>query len=137
MLRNASVQLTISKGRITSLLDVQLGRELLVEGETGGLIIFEDRPNYWDAWGVCCILDYDPVLNPVIIDVEIHHLETPHPLEFSNVSVVAHGPLRASVRSVIKYGQSTISVTVSLDLPLLHSRRWTYVLTDFARCSAW
>ncbi|KAK0458541.1 glycoside hydrolase family 38 protein [Desarmillaria tabescens] len=98
VLRNASVQLTISNGRITSLLDVQQGRELLTEGATGGLIIFEDRPNYWDAW-----------------DVEIHHLEMPHPLEFSNMSVVAHGPLRASVRAEVKYGQSTISVTISLD----------------------
>lgn len=72
MLRNASVQLTISKGRITSLLDVKLGyvrvvgrgaslllmflvygsRELIAQGSTGGLVIFEDRPNYWDAWGM-------------------------------------------------------------------------------------
>jgi alpha-mannosidase len=26
-------------------------RELIPEGSTGGLVIFEDRPNYWDAWG--------------------------------------------------------------------------------------
>lgn len=51
VLRNASVQLTISKGRISSLYDVNLGRELLPKGSTGGLVIFEDRPNYWDAWG--------------------------------------------------------------------------------------
>jgi len=42
------------------------------------------------------------------LDVEIHHLEIAHPLEFSNVAVVSQGPLRAEV----KYGQSTISVTV-------------------------
>ncbi|KIK63743.1 glycoside hydrolase family 38 protein [Collybiopsis luxurians FD-317 M1] len=98
VLRNSSVQLTISKGRITSLIDVQLGRELIADGETGGLIIFEDRPNYWDAW-----------------DVEIHHLETPTPLRFTNVSVVAHGPLRASVQAQVKYGKSIINVTISLD----------------------
>ncbi|KAF7327956.1 Glycoside hydrolase family 38 protein [Mycena kentingensis (nom. inval.)] len=98
VLRNASVQLTISRGRITSLVDVALGRELIQEGQTGGLVIFEDRPNYWDAW-----------------DVEIHHLEKPTPLEFTNVSVVAHGPLRAAVRAEVKYGQSNISVTISLD----------------------
>lgn len=69
VLRNASVQLTISKGRITSLLDVPLQyvfisfgvgkelmgcvrrRELIPQGLSGGLVIFEDRPNYWDAWG--------------------------------------------------------------------------------------
>jgi hypothetical protein len=26
-------------------------RELIAPGQTGGLVIFEDRPNYWDAWG--------------------------------------------------------------------------------------
>ncbi|KAF8155248.1 glycoside hydrolase family 38 protein [Mycena galopus ATCC 62051] len=98
VLRNASVQLTISKGRITSLLDVQLDRELIQEGATGGLVIFEDRPNYWDAW-----------------DVEIHHLEKATQLGFGKVSVVAQGPLRASVEAEVVYGQSRIRVTISLD----------------------
>lgn len=26
-------------------------RELIPDGETGGLVIFEDTPNFWDAWG--------------------------------------------------------------------------------------
>ncbi|KAJ6509062.1 hypothetical protein C8R45DRAFT_1090173 [Mycena sanguinolenta] len=91
VLRNASMQLTISRGRITSLLDVQLGRELIQEGATGGLVIFEDRPNFWDAW-----------------DVEIHHLEKATQLEFTKVSVVAQGPLRASVEAEVVYGQSRI-----------------------------
>ncbi|KAK7464842.1 Glycoside hydrolase, 38 vacuolar alpha mannosidase [Stygiomarasmius scandens] len=98
VLRNSSVQMTISDGRISSLLDVQQGRELISEGATGGLVIFQDRPNYWDAW-----------------DVEIHHLETPKPLEFTNISLVSHGPLRASVKAEVKYGKSTIIVTISLD----------------------
>ncbi|KAI0697456.1 galactose mutarotase-like domain-containing protein [Cytidiella melzeri] len=98
VLRNSSVQMTISRGRITSILDVQLGRELLETGKTGGLVIFEDWPNYWDAW-----------------DVEVHHLEKMTPLEFSNISVVAGGPLRASLRAVVKYGKSTITTTISLD----------------------
>lgn len=51
ILRSRSLQLTISQGRITSLYDVKLDRELIPEGSTGGLVIFEDRPNYWDAWG--------------------------------------------------------------------------------------
>ncbi|KAG2005473.1 alpha-mannosidase [Coprinopsis cinerea AmutBmut pab1-1] len=97
VLRNSTVQLTISEGRITSLLDVQLDRELIQEGQTGGLVIFEDRPNYWDAW-----------------DVEIHHLEVKKSLKFSNVSVVAQGPLYAAVRAEVKYGQSTIVLTISL-----------------------
>ncbi|KAH8829151.1 glycosyl hydrolases family 38 N-terminal domain-containing protein [Flagelloscypha sp. PMI_526] len=98
VLRNSSVQLTITNGRISSLLDVQLGRELLAAGSTGGLIIFEDRPAYWDAW-----------------DVEVYHLETGKELAFSNVSVVAQGPLRASLAASIKYGKSQIDVLISLD----------------------
>lgn len=46
-------------------------------------------------------------------DVEIHHLETAHQLEFNNVSVVAQGPLRAAVKAEIRYGQSLITATVS------------------------
>jgi len=46
------------------------------------------------------------------LDVEIHHLETAHPVEFSNVAVVSQGPLRAAARGEVKYGQSTISVTL-------------------------
>ncbi|OBZ74598.1 Alpha-mannosidase [Grifola frondosa] len=68
VLKNSSVQLTISNGRITSLVDV-LERELIPAGQNGGLIIFDDRPNYWDAW-----------------DVEIHHLEKFQQLEFSDIS---------------------------------------------------
>ncbi|KAG6840407.1 hypothetical protein C0991_006916 [Blastosporella zonata] len=115
VLRNSCVQLTISKGRITSLLDVKLeyvfavhssrstltfvrSRELIAKGATGGLVIFEDQPNYWDAW-----------------DVEVHHLESAKPLEFTNISVVAQGPLRGSVKAVVKYDKSTIEVTISLD----------------------
>ena len=68
MLQNAFVELTIRDGRITSLIDKQIGyawllcqnrsssdhflrRELIYEGESGGMVIFEDRPGYWDAWG--------------------------------------------------------------------------------------
>ncbi|KAG2052533.1 glycoside hydrolase family 38 protein [Suillus hirtellus] len=98
VLRNANVQLTISEGRITSLIDVRLGRELIPKGSSGGLVIFEDRPNYWDAW-----------------DVEIHHLETSTPLAFSQVRVIAEGPLRAAVQTQVQYGKSTIDVTISLD----------------------
>lgn len=31
--------------------DLYDSRELIPTGETGGLVIFDDRPNYWDAWG--------------------------------------------------------------------------------------
>lgn len=98
VLKNSGIQLTIADGRITSLYDVGQERELIPTGETGGLVIFDDRPNYWDAW-----------------DVEIHHLEKYKKLRFESISIAAEGPLRASLKAVIKYGQSTINVLISLD----------------------
>jgi alpha-mannosidase len=99
VMRNSSVQLTIADGRITSLLDVKTDRELISKGQTGGLVIFQDRPNYWDAW-----------------DVEIHHLEVSEQLKFENVSVVSQGPVFGTVRAEVKYGKSTIVLTVSVRL---------------------
>lgn len=58
------------------------------------------------------ILDYRTA-DLVVQDVEIHHLEMAHPIEFTNMTVVSHGPLRSAVKADIKYGQSTISITVS------------------------
>jgi len=98
VMKNENVRLTVSGGRITSLFDVQLQRELIPQGQTGGLVIFEDIPNYWDAW-----------------DVEIHHLEKGQRLKFSNAKVVASGPLRASVVTDVEYGKSKITTTISLD----------------------
>ena len=89
-------------------------RELLTPGKTGGLVIFNDRPNYWDAWGMISHRTYPDTAAKSGLDVEIHHLETVQPLEFSNISVVAEGPLRASVRSEFKFRQSTITVTVRM-----------------------
>jgi alpha-mannosidase len=82
------------------------------------LIIFEDHPNYWDAWGASARdlffrLSHFSWTAFRGADVEIHHLEKAQPLKFSNVKVVASGPLRAAVETEAKYGSSTIKVTVS------------------------
>jgi alpha-mannosidase len=47
------------------------------------------------------------------LDVEIHHLETPHQLQFTDIKVVASGPLRAALSARVKYGSSVIDVIVS------------------------
>ncbi|KAH9965647.1 glycosyl hydrolases family 38 N-terminal domain-containing protein [Russula compacta] len=96
VLGNRAVQLTVAGGRITSVFDVRLKRELIPQGQTGGLTIFEDHPNYWDAW-----------------DVEVHHLEKAQQLKFANVKVVDPGPLHAAVETEVTYGKSTIKVTVT------------------------
>lgn len=95
---------------------LSFSRELIPAGLTGGLVIFQDRPIYWDAWGgLSTNLSYlggRIQISSNRTDVEIYHLETAQPLEFSNISVVSQGPLRAAVRAEVRYGQSTISVMV-------------------------
>lgn len=88
-------------------------RELIQQGDTGGLVIFDDKPNYWDAWGLSNRMFLARLLDPDLrADVEIHHLETRKPLEFTSIRVIAQGPLRASVETEVKYGKSTITATV-------------------------
>ena len=76
--------------------------------------MFEDRPNYWDAWGALCAFEmtFYVLMQEPLPDVEIHHLEKATPIKFTDISVVSEGPLRAAVKSVVKYGKSTITVTV-------------------------
>ena len=77
--------------------------------------MFIDQPAYWDAWGEtlsnnCCMI----LLNiKIIADVEIYHLETTELLRFEELNILADGPLRASVAAKVRYGKSTIDVTVS------------------------
>jgi alpha-mannosidase len=101
----------VSRGTYWSLF---FSRELIAEGKTGGLVIFQDRPNAFDAWGELPTYYFLWVIRIYLnwIDVDIHHLETAQPLEFARISVVSQGPLRAAVRAEMNYGQSTISVTV-------------------------
>lgn len=98
VLTNSNISMTIKEGRITSLVDMILQRELLIEGMTGGLVIFDDRPAYWDAW-----------------DIEIYHLQTREPLSFSKVSVYEEGPIRAALKAELKLPNSTINIIISLD----------------------
>lgn len=43
VLKNSNIKLTISGGRIVSLYDVLLERELVPKGQSGGLVLFTDR----------------------------------------------------------------------------------------------
>jgi hypothetical protein len=78
-------------------------------------------------------------------DVEIHHLEKRTELEFGKISIVSEGPLRGTVSTEIKYGQSTIRVEVSVypvsrccaahDLyhhPDIARRHWRYAVCIFS-----
>ena len=63
--------------------------------------------------GCVAALDYFIIHELFYSDVEIHHLEKAQRLKFSNVKVVASGPVRASVITDVEYGKSKITTTVS------------------------
>lgn len=103
-LSNADFTLTIARGRVTSLLDVQLERELILpsgRASSGGLMLYQDLPPAYDAW-----------------DVEIYHLDAATELVFNHVEVAESGPLRASLKATAAFGKSVVALTFSLDATL-------------------
>lgn len=100
IVENAHFRLTISDGRISSLVDRQLDRELILAGTsavTAGLMLYDDLPLAYDAW-----------------DAEIYHLDMAEVITFESVEVLeASGPLRASLRALASFGKSRAELTVS------------------------
>jgi alpha-mannosidase len=98
VLENPHFRLVISEGRITSLIDVQLQRELILPGpgaNTAGLMLYDDFPLAYDAW-----------------DAEIYHLDQCREIKFTKVEVGIQDKLRASIRATAKFGSSNVILTV-------------------------
>lgn len=98
VLQNQNFKLTISSGRISSLVDLVADRELILPGpgaDDGGLMVYEDYPLAYDAW-----------------DVEIYHLDSFLSLKFEEVEAV-EDDLRASLVATARIGKSTAKLTVS------------------------
>jgi alpha-mannosidase len=108
ILGNGKIEVTIQGGQILSLIDIELDRELIPEGQKANrLILYDDQPLYWDAW-----------------DVEIYHLETPRELGLGETTIVDQGPLRVGL--LVKHqisDESWIETTISLDayIPSVHN----------------
>ena len=101
VLENEKIKVTIVGGEITSLVDLDLDRELVPEGQKGNkLVLFYDQAmTFWDAW-----------------DVEIYHLEMPEYLGAGTVKVLESGPLRASLEIHHKISEeSWIKSIITLD----------------------
>jgi alpha-mannosidase len=103
VLENAYIiaKFNVADGTLSSLVHKASGREAVAAGKKGNrFCLFEDQPNYWDAW-----------------DVDIFHLEKELSLPTATytVSISEAGPLRAalSIKAVLTTG-CTITQNVYL-----------------------
>ncbi len=88
-----------SSGLLTSIRDVEEGREVIADGRRGNLFqLHEDNPRFFDAW-----------------DVDRNYLD--HVVDLSSVDaieIVECEPLRAGVRFSMSFGDSAITQTMRL-----------------------
>lgn len=87
-------------GLLAGLYDKAAGRPVLAEGARGNLFqLHPDYPNFYDAW-----------------DIDRFAFEQADDLvALTSMEVVEHGPLRAGIRVVRRFGDSTITQVVRLD----------------------
>jgi alpha-mannosidase len=82
VLENDQLRVKVDSGHITSLFDRKAGREIIPKGgKANQLVIFDDKPLYWQAW-----------------DVEVYHLDSRQELCPSNqTKIVENSHHRVSV----------------------------------------
>lgn len=98
-LSNDRYKVKVESGRITSLVDLSLNREIVAKGQNANqLVIFDDKPLYWQAW-----------------DVEVYHLESREELPSGTSVITEQGPHRVSLLTETKISEkSWIKTTLSL-----------------------
>lgn len=98
-LENTTLRVVVHNGAITSLFDKREDREVVAkDGKAGQLVIFDDKPLYWQAW-----------------DVEVYHLESRKELLPSKTTIAEADPHRASVVTETKVSdKSWVKTTISL-----------------------
>ncbi|PYI13511.1 organelle alpha-mannosidase [Aspergillus violaceofuscus CBS 115571] len=98
-LQNENLRLDIQNGVITSLYDREVDREIIPKGgKAGQLVIFDDKPLYWQAW-----------------DVEVFHLDSRKELHYGKTTISEKDPYRVSVVSETQISENSwIKTTISL-----------------------
>ncbi|KAL2829726.1 glycosyl hydrolases family 38 N-terminal domain-containing protein [Aspergillus cavernicola] len=98
-LENSKLRVDIQNGVITSLYDIAADREVIAkDGKAGQLVIFDDKPLYWQAW-----------------DVEVFHLESRKELRSGTTSIAENDPYRISVVTTTKISENSwVKTTISL-----------------------
>ncbi|PTU17567.1 hypothetical protein P175DRAFT_0504855 [Aspergillus ochraceoroseus IBT 24754] len=98
-LENGRLRVDVQDGVIVSLFDLDIQREIVAkDGKAGQLVIFDDKPLYWQAW-----------------DVEVFHLESRKELQSGKTSIAERDPYRASVVTETRISEdSWVKTTISL-----------------------
>lgn len=98
-MENYHYRLQVEDGSITSLMDLVADREVIAKGgRANQLVIFDDKPLYWQAW-----------------DVEVYHLETRKELHATSSYIVEDGPFKVSLTTKTNIGGSSwVKTTISL-----------------------
>lgn len=98
-LQNADYKVKVQDGVIISLYDISASREVIAPGgKANQLVIFDDKPLYWQAW-----------------DVEVYHLNSRKELPSGKSEIVENSPHRVSVATQTKISEkSWIKTTISL-----------------------
>lgn len=98
-LSNDRFKIEVERGSIISLIDLLANREVISKGgKANQLVIFDDKPLYWQAW-----------------DVEVYHFESREELASGPSSIVEHGPHRVSLVTETKISENSwMKTTISL-----------------------
>ena len=99
VLSNEHYNVEVQNGTITSLVDRNANREIVAKGEKANqLVIFDDKPLYWQAW-----------------DVELYHLESREVLPSGTTKIAENGPHKVSVVTETKISEgSWVKTIISL-----------------------
>ena len=115
VLANSRFKVEVENGVITSLFDRKAGREVIAKGgKANQLVIFDDKPLYWQAW-----------------DVEVFHLNSRKELHGGKTEIVEKGPYRVSVATKTKVSEkSWVKTTISLDASTGETDSPSYVAVE-------
>ena len=115
VLENSQLSVTVKSGAVTSLYDKVADREVIPKGQkANNLVIFDDKPLYWQAW-----------------DVEVFHLDSRKELPCGETKISEEKKHRVSVVTHTKISDSSsMKTTVSLSAAVGGEQSYVEVTAD-------
>lgn len=109
VMQNDQLTVQVEDGNVTSLVDRKTGREIIPKGEKANqLVIFDDKPLYWQAW-----------------DVEVYHLDTRKVVPYGKTTILEDKEHRVSVLTeAIISDNSRIQTILSLSAAIKGRRSY-------------